>query len=128
MPTALELTRKGWGPYIEAARHRATLPEPTPSDMKEREKLLQSVRNAADILKSRFGAKKVILFGSLAHNAWFTSKSDIDLAVEGLDVYNYWKSWGVIEKIITDRVVDLVDLETARESLRKEIREYGIEL
>jgi len=36
------------------------------------------------VLKSRFGARRVVLFGSLAHAAWFAPHSDVDLAVEGL--------------------------------------------
>ena len=108
MPTALELTRKEWRRYIESARHRTPLPEPTPSELKERERLLGRVRKAADVLKTRFGARSVILFGSLAHKAWFTSKSDVDLAVEGLDADDYWEAWRVIEELITDPIEDSI--------------------
>lgn len=128
MPTALELTRHEWRRYIESAKHRMPLAKPTPSEIKEREQLLERVHEAATILKNQFGAKNVILFGSLVHGAWFTSKSDVDLAVKGLDANHYWKAWGVVEEIISDRVVELVDLETARDSLREEILQYGIEL
>jgi len=126
MPTVLELTQEQRRHYIKSLRHRAPLPELTPTEIKERELLLENARKAAAILKIRFGAKKVILFGSLAHGEWFAPKSDIDLAVEGLDADSYWKSWRVIEQIITDRFVDLVELETARESLREDIQQYGI--
>jgi len=126
MPTALELTRKEWKRYITSARHRPPLPLPTQSELDERERLLERVRKAAAVLKAQFGAQSVILFGSLAHDEWFTPRSDVDLAVEGLSADNYWEAWRVLEELITDRVVDLVALETARESLRKEIQEYGL--
>ena len=61
MPTALELTRAGWTSYLVAARER-TIPEPTPAEADVRERLLSRVREAAAALKSRFGARRVILF------------------------------------------------------------------
>ena len=42
------------------------------------------IRETAAVLKSRFGVRRVILFGSLAHDAWFMPDSDVDIAVEGL--------------------------------------------
>ena len=60
MPTALELTRAGWKSYIAAARER-TIPEPTPAERDARERLLSRIREAAAAMKSRFGARRVIL-------------------------------------------------------------------
>ena len=51
MPTALELTREGWKPYLEAARRRPAPPEPTPAERRERACLLARVREAAEALK-----------------------------------------------------------------------------
>jgi len=84
MPTALELTREGWKSYIEAAWRRPAPAGLTPVEQHERERLLGRIREAATVLKSRFGARRVVLFGSLAHAAWATLDSDVDLAVEGL--------------------------------------------
>ncbi len=128
MPTALELTREQWQPYIEAARHRVTRPEVTLAEQNEREQLLNRVRQVATELKTRFKAKRVILFGSLANADWFTSDSDVDLAVEGLTSDDYWQAWRLAEDIIHTRPVDFVEIETARESLRQAILRYGIEL
>lgn len=47
MPTALELTREGWKPYLEAARRRPAPPEPTPAERRERARLLARVGEAA---------------------------------------------------------------------------------
>jgi predicted nucleotidyltransferase len=89
---------------------------------------LERIREAADVLKTRFGARRVVLFGSLAHAAWFTPDSDVDLAVEGLEGDTYWQAWRLLEELIAVRPVDLVELETAKEPLRRAIQRYGVEL
>ncbi len=128
MPTALELTRKEWQPYIEAARKRPTRPQITSAKRREREELLIRVRDVATVLKNRFGVRRVILFGSLANLDWFTPDSDVDLAVEGLAIEDFWKAWQLAEEIIDDRPVDFIEMETAKESLRQAIQRYGLEL
>ncbi|MEW5958069.1 MAG: nucleotidyltransferase domain-containing protein [Chloroflexota bacterium] len=128
MPTALELTREEWQPYLEAARRRPPPPPLTSAERNEREQLLNRIREVAAVLKARFGARRVILFGSLAHTAWFTPDSDVDLAVEGLPPDAYWDAWRLVEELIHDRPVDLVELEAVRESLQWAIQRYGVEL
>ena len=127
MSTALELTREGWKPYLEAARRRPAPPEPTPAEQRARAQLLERIYKAADILKARFGARRVVLFGSLAHAAWFVPDSDVDLAVEGLVDGDYWEAWRLVEEVIGDRPVDLIEIERAGESLRRAIERYGVE-
>jgi predicted nucleotidyltransferase len=130
MPTTLELTPAERARYIAAARLRAASP-PTPdapSLQREREVLLDRVRLIATELKARFGVRRVILFGSLAHGAWFTADSDIDLAVDGLQEDSYWEAWRVVEQFIPDRPVDLVELDAASLSLRETIESDGIEM
>lgn len=128
MPTALELTREEWQPYIEAARQQPPLPKLTLAEQQERERLLARVREAAAILKHQFGVKQVVLFGSLADTTWFAPDSDVDLAIEGLSNDAYWQAWKVVEEVIGNRPVDLIEIETAKESLLKAIQRYGIEL
>jgi predicted nucleotidyltransferase len=89
---------------------------------------LDRIREAAVVLKTRFGARRVILFGSLAHAAWFMPDSDVDLVVEGLAGDVYWQAWRLTEEIIADRPVDLIEIETAGASLQRAIRRYGVEL
>jgi len=128
MPTALELMPEGWRSYLEAARQRPTPPDLTPAERLEREQLTGLIHKAVAILKSHFGVRRVVLFGSLAHAAWFASDGDVDIAVEGLAGKNYWQAWGMLEEIIGDRPVDLIEIETAKESLRQAIQRYGVEL
>lgn len=127
MATALELTREGWASYLVGARQQPDL-ELTPAQKEERERLLERVRQVAAAIKDRFGARRVILFGSLAHTGWFAPDSDVDLAVEGLTAENYWNAWGVAEEIIGDKPVDLIEVERATESLRRAIARHGVEL
>jgi predicted nucleotidyltransferase len=128
MPTALELTREGWKSYLEAARRRPVPSELTPAERRARERLLDRIREAAVLLKARFGAQRVVLFGSLAHVAWFMPDSDVDLAVEGLAGDDYWQAWRLVEEIIGDRPVDLIEIEMVGESLKRAIQRYGVEL
>ena len=128
MPTALELPRKEWGRYIESARRRPDLPAMTSEEAQEREQLLARIGEAAVELKMRFSARRVVLFGSLAHSAWYMPDSDVDLAVEGLDSEFYWKAWGLVEDIIATHPVDLIDIQTAGESLQQAIERDGIAL
>jgi predicted nucleotidyltransferase len=128
MPTVLELKREEWQPYIGAASRRVLDKTLTPDERQVRERLLAQVREAAEALKRRFGVRRVILFGSLAHEAWFTSGSDVDLAVDGLAAADFWAAWRVAEEIIGDRLVDLVEIEAANEGLRNAIERHGVEL
>ena len=127
MATALELSREGWKPYIDAARRRQT-PHPTEDESSVRDELVGRAREVATVLKGRFGARRVVLFGSLAHKQWFGPHSDVDLAMEGVSSSQYWDAWRVAEGMIGDRVVDLVEIETAKQSLRRVIEQHGIDL
>ena len=128
MPTALELTREQWQPYIDAVLRRPAPPQPTSAELRKRDRLLSRVCKASAALKTRFGARRVILFGSLTDAAWFTSDADVDLAVEGLPPEVFWQAWRLVEDIIDDRPVDLVEMETAKPPLLQAIQQYGIEL
>jgi predicted nucleotidyltransferase len=119
------MTEAQFKQYLSAVREQTSQPEPI---MSERTELLQQVKQVAKLLKSQFGAQRVILFGSLAHQAWFTPDSDIDLAVQGLPSSNYWQAWRTTEEIITNRKIDLVEIETVSPTLRRIIEQDGIEL
>jgi predicted nucleotidyltransferase len=128
MPTALELSRKERRRYIDAASRRRPLPGPSEEQKEEHRVLLIKVREAAKELKERFGVDRVVLFGSLVQAHWYSSTSDVDLAVRGLKRQDYWEALKVAEDIIGDRNIDLVEIETAFESLRSSIDRYGFEL
>lgn len=128
MPTALELTREEWQQYLQAASAAALPLAPGTAELRLRERLLADARQAAAELKRRFAVSRVLLFGSLADGVWFTSDSDVDLAVEGLAPHDYWAAWRTVEEFITDREVDLVDLDSTSGTLQQAITRYGLEL
>ena len=116
MPTALELRPEEREKYRETARRRALEPRMTDEDEQERQRLLQALSAVADVLRSKYGIKRVVVFGSLAHGAWFSAQSDVDLALEGAG-RNYWTAWDEVETAVRGRSVDVVELETASASL-----------
>jgi predicted nucleotidyltransferase len=80
------------------------------------------------MLKDRFGVRRVVLIGSLTQEAGFSVYSDIDLAVEGVAGDAYWEAWEMVEDTIADRPADLIDIETAYESMLQTIERCGTEL
>ncbi|MEW5870086.1 MAG: nucleotidyltransferase domain-containing protein [Chloroflexota bacterium] len=125
MTTALDLTPEQIQRYARSARKRAAPPPLSPDELADYQALLQRILQAAELLKTRFHARRVILFGSLAHQAWFRRDSDVDLAVEGLQGGDYMRAWAQVEQTIGDRQVDLIDIEAVSPSLRKAIERYG---
>jgi predicted nucleotidyltransferase len=85
-------------------------------------------RRAAALLKQEYGATRVVVFGSLAHGAWFHAGSDLDLAVEGLKPGVIWRAWSAVERVAPGFQVDLIELETATDRLHQRIQEQGKEL
>lgn len=128
MPTALELKPEGWAPYLERSSRRQTPSTLTESEQQERDRLLERVREAAEALRKRYMVRRVVLFGSLAHAAWYMHDSDVDLAVEGLAAKDYWQAWKLVEDIVQERQVDLIEIELVSDSLRRSIERHGVEL
>jgi len=128
MPTALQLTQEEREQYLRSASSTVRPERLIVEEQRTREATLGRVREAAAVLKGRFGARRVVLFGSLAHGGWFGPDSDVDLAVEGLPVARYWEAWRAVEEILPRGGVDLIELEASSESLRAAIARYGVEL
>lgn len=122
MATARELGPAGWGAY--AGPTTAPVQE---VPLEERERLIGRVRVAAEQLR-RLGARRIILFGSLARDGTFGAESDIDLAVEDLPAAAYWEGWRLAEEALGGVPVDLVALERASGPLRRAIERDGVEL
>lgn len=85
-------------------------------------------KRSAALLKKSFGAKKVVVFGSLTKRSWFTRWSDVDLAAWGVPNDKFYAAVGAVTSLTTDFKVDLVDAEEYRDSLRKAIEAEGIEI
>lgn len=81
----------------------------------------------ANELKARFGARRVVLFGSLARGD-FHEWSDLDLAVWGVSSGDYYRAVAFASGFSEAFKVDLVDAEDCSETLRRHIQEESIEL
>jgi predicted nucleotidyltransferase len=96
--------------------------------IRRREMAWRVARRAARLLKEQFGAVRVVVFGSLAHGAWFHSESDIDLAVAGIAPELFWRAWCALDRVSDGFEINLVALEGTSESLRQEIEVRGVEV
>jgi predicted nucleotidyltransferase len=73
-------------------------------------------------LRTQYRAKGVIVFGSLTGETPWHSRSDIDLAAEGLAPELFWRPWADLDDLLPSGLsVDLVPLETAGPALRARI-------
>ncbi len=77
-----------------------------------RQRGLTLAKDAAQLLKTQFGATQVILFGSLLSDK-FHEDSDIDLAVSGLPENQYFQAVGCLLGL-GEFDFDLVEISQAR--------------
>lgn len=85
-------------------------------------------RTAAAQLKLRFGATRVVVFGSLTDRSRFTKWSDIDLVAWGISDAMFWTAVGAVTGLTPDFRVDLVHPDDCRPSMLEAIRSEGVEL
>jgi predicted nucleotidyltransferase len=81
----------------------------------------------ADLLRAAFGARRVILIGSLARGE-FGPRSDIDLVVEGLRPADLFRATARLQAVAGDIEVDLAPAEDLRARTRRAITEEGVAL
>ena len=118
--TALELSEKEWRAYRPSSR----MVEETDLDRLDRARAV--ARTAADLLHERFGASRVVVFGSLAHDEWFTRWSDIDLAAWGIPPGAFFRAVAAVTGLSAEFKVDLVDPHDCRPALRRVIEREGV--
>ncbi len=126
--TALELSPQEWQRYRPAEAIARRKKQDQSQEQKRKQRAWQLARQAAKLLRKQFGAQKVVVFGSLAHKAWFTIWSDIDLAAWGIPPNRFYAAVGTIAELNTEYKIDLVDPETCRPVLRTMIEREGVEL
>jgi len=92
------------------------------------QKAWKLAKEAAAILKESFGAKKVVVFGSLTRRSWFNRWSDVDLAVWGIPDHRFYAAVGWVTGLSTDLKIDLVDAESCPDFLRRTVENEGVEI
>ncbi len=85
-------------------------------------------RKGADLLKKQFKAKEVKVFGSLVRKELFHIRSDVDLAVRGLNETEYYRAVSRLQSLDNEIKTDLIMTEDIQDSLRICIEKEGISL
>jgi predicted nucleotidyltransferase len=120
--TALELTPEEWKQYHPGRIRPPTWPP------KVRARAWEQARQAARVLRERFGATRVVVFGSLAHNLWYSERSDIDIAVWGIAPEDFFQAVADVNTVGVDFDINLVDPAIARPHIVKTIRREGVDV
>lgn len=123
MATTLAITPEKMATYRATALSRRQIEESALAQRKAR--ALSVARQAAALLKAQFGASAVLLFGSLAHEQWFTASSDIDLAAWRINPADYFRAVAYLQDISPEFSIDLVSLEDCKATLRATILVEG---
>lgn len=84
-------------------------------------------RIAAD-LRRAYDVDRVVLFGSIAGEEPLGPRSDLDLAVRGLDADAYYEAVTRVQDTGAPFKVDLVRIESCPQSLRERIQKEGCPL
>ncbi len=112
-------------PYLEAWRARARAAEALAAAW--RAERMPEAAAAARALVEQLGARRVLLFGSLACDS-ATPESDVDLWVEGLPEDAFVDAVSLVRQHITATEVDVVRAEWARASIRERALREGVVL
>jgi predicted nucleotidyltransferase len=126
MPTASELTPPQAATYRATARRRWQREQ---QELQQRQaRAWELARCAAHLLKTRFGASRVVVFGSLVREGCFTPWSDVDIAAWGIRPEDTWRAMDALLELDTLIAVSLVPAESCRPALLAAIEQEGIEL
>jgi len=124
--TALEMTDQELEAYRRAARRREHERGKRASERERRAWAL--ARRAGELLRERFGAKRVVVFGSLVHKGCFTRWSDVDVAAWGLRPEDTFRAIGAVQDLDSEIAVNLIDVGTCSSSLLAVIQQEGVEV
>lgn len=112
--------------HVEWLRHAATIASPLCED--RRRHGWEVARRAAEMLREKYGVTRVRVFGSLLHPLHFDSRSDIDLAVEGLDIGSYWAAVAELYFFDKEIAIELVDPDSCPDGVWKAVELEGVDV
>ena len=122
----MALTQGQLAQYQAAAQRRQ---QQQGDRLRQRQQLGWAVaRQASELLKRRFGVRKVVLFGSMRSLTHIHERSDVDLAVWGLNPQDYFRAVGELLAIHPAMPVDLVEAESAPTRILQAIETTGVVL
>ena len=92
-----------------------------------RVKAFEAARRAARLLREKYHAQRVFLYGSLAWSKHFDRHSDIDLLVEGCsEIEKYWRLVNEVDEITAPFPPSVLLSEDASGSLREKVLRKGV--
>lgn len=121
--TALELSPQEWKAYRPAQTYQET-----PDLAARKERGWKLATEAAGLLKEKFKAERVVVFGSLTQETGFTRWSDIDLAAWSIPPDRYYAAVAAVTGLSPEFKVDLIDPATCRPGLKEVIERDGVVL
>lgn len=89
---------------------------------------MEKAKKIAAMLKESYGAKKVILFGSLVKSRYLHERTDIDLFVEGIKPEDFLRAGADAWAIARPFDVDIIPAERAEKAIIETAIKDGIEL
>ena len=126
--TALDLSPEQWRSYRPGHLMGAGNAGQTKRLQRRRRQAWRVARQAAELLRDQYDADKVVVFGSLVRDDWFTPWSDIDLAAWGIPPDRFYGAVAAVTGLSAVFKVDLIDLETCRPAVREAVARDGVEL
>ena len=127
MSTALEMKPEEWRKFKPGRKIAAHVAQSKYLE-ERRAKALELAKKASFLLRQRYGAKRVVVFGSLARKKAFSACSDIDLAAWGIAPDKFFSAVAAVTGLSPDFKIDLVEPDTCREAMRDSILKHGIEI
>ena len=127
MATALEMKPEEWQRFKPVKSMAVRLAQSESLGVRRR-KALYVAKQAASILRRKFGAKSVMVFGSLVSTEAFTLWSDIDLAAWGIAPDEFYLAVAAITGLSPDFKIDLVEPDNCREAIKDAVLKQGIEI
>lgn len=97
-------TRRSYSLWIELLKAKRK------SGEKERRTILRQVQTALKTLAKEYSWDELYIFGSLLKEGGFGAKSDVDIAVKGLNKFKHFSFVGDISALL-GREVDVIRLE-----------------
>ncbi len=79
-------------------------------------------------LRRRFGADRVVVFGSLVRPGCFSPWSDVDVAAWGLRPDDTFRAIGMVMDLDPDVPVNLVDVGACKGTVLESIEREGVPL
>ncbi|HQY90443.1 nucleotidyltransferase domain-containing protein [Caldilinea sp.] len=111
-------------PYLAYWRRRETVRQARSAHLAEQARV--EAEQIATMLRNRFGAQRVLLFGSLAQGR-FAATSDLDLAVAGISPADFFPALAQAGKL-SDFPIDLKPLEALAPHFLEEVLRTGVDI